>query len=300
MTISSTTLRQIYTGDGSNRTFAIPFTYPGSPYTLATSEVEVWTRDESTTPATEALKALTTDYTISSTNIVFGTAPAIAIKIMVRRRVPLTQLLDLLINGSPAPDDQEAAYDRGVMALQQVNEEIGRALKFQRTSSKTSFYVPEPVAGKVLAWAADGLSLVNLDPQSSSNISYTPPASGFTQQATMQAALDALNTRIHGSRASSIGIDNTGIQADGGVLEQVWYVKGNGGPIDLTGVNPQIKAGTSVGQRIEVTGTDNTNTLTIANGTGVIANGSRVLEDGSVWGARWNGTAWQETYFNNL
>src|SRR3954470_16912589 len=89
MTVSQTTLRAIYTGNGSTTTFAIPGAYPGSPYTLSSDEIQVITRDESVDPPTETVKTLTTHYTISGTNVVFGTAPASGIKVLVWRQLAL-------------------------------------------------------------------------------------------------------------------------------------------------------------------------------------------------------------------
>lgn len=301
MTISSATFRQIFVGDGSNRTFALPFSYPGSPYTLATTEVEVWTRDETTTPATEVKKTIVTDYVITGTNVVFVTAPVNLLKVMLRRRVPLTQLLDLLVNGSPAPDDQEGAYDRNVMAIQQLNEELNRSLKLQKTSSQTPPNWPDlGTALQALRINAAGTGLEFYTTAAASSIAYAPVTNGFSQDLTVQAAIDKLNTRIHGNRASPVSITTSGISSDSGVLEQIWFIKGNGGAIDLTAVNPQISAGTLAGQKIRIIGCDDTNTVLIGNGNLLITNGNRLLEDGTVIEFTWGGGLWEETHFNNL
>lgn len=329
MTISSTTLRQVFTGDGSNRTFAIPFTYPGSPYTLATTEVQVFTRNEGTTPATEALKAYVTDYVITGTNVVFVTAPVTGIKVMVRRRVPLTQLLDLLVNGSPAPDDQESSYDRAVMAIQQLNEELGRAIKFQKTSPSSGFELPEPSAGAALIWANDGLSVINgptsgqvaaaqgyataaaaseaaaASSATAASTSATSAATSATAAATSATAAASSATAaapaIAGSHSSpSLITAAGGISAPTALLTKN-YIKGNGGPIDITATK-QIADGAFEGQGLILCGCDNTSTVLLENGNALIMNGPYTMKDGSLIRFNWDASQslWQEEYRNDL
>src|SRR5690606_13448825 len=79
-TISNTDVRQLYTGNGSNTDFAIPFDF------ASTSEIKVYVRDTSVTPATETLQTISTDYTLVGgppvTTVRFNTAPAATDKVL--------------------------------------------------------------------------------------------------------------------------------------------------------------------------------------------------------------------------
>lgn len=83
------------------------------------------------------------------------------------------------------------------------------------------------------------------------------------------------------------------------VLREFQFVKGSGGPITVT-ANPQIEAGTIVGQELLLQGTDNTNTLTISNGTGLVLNGACVLASGSRIWLVWDGAFWVESSRNDI
>ena len=75
--------------------------------------------------------------------------------------------------------------------------------------------------------------------------------------------------------------------------DNIWFVKGNGGAVTVT-ANPQISAGNYVGQRLELIGTDDTNTITLQNGTGLALNGTWVAGNGSTMHMVWNGSVWQD------
>lgn len=85
-----------------------------------------------------------------------------------------------------------------------------------------------------------------------------------------------------------------------GTLREVQFIAGNGGPIDPITHNPQIAAGTSVGQELVLRGTNSTNYVTLHNGTGLDINGPCKLVDGSVIALFWDGTLWTEVSRNDI
>jgi hypothetical protein len=105
-----------------------------------------------------------------------------------------------------------------------------------------------------------------------------------------------------GSSAPSIG-GSTGspqaVTAGAGIniISITWtnvaFVAGSGGPVDIT-ASPQVAAGTSVGQKLTVIGTSDTNTLKLDDGTGLSLNGSMVLGNHSVIDLIWDGSVWVE------
>ena len=99
---------------------------------------------------------------------------------------------------------------------------------------------------------------------------------------------------ITGTRAApSAIVAGTGIAFTGGDYTNIWFVEGDGGAVDIT-ADPQIAAGTNVGQRLTVIGRNNTNTVTLEHGTGLSLNGTAVLAEDSAIDLMWDGTNWTE------
>ena len=100
---------------------------------------------------------------------------------------------------------------------------------------------------------------------------------------------------ITGTRASpSAIVAGTGVAFSGTVYHNTWFIEGSGGAVTVT-ANPQIVAGTTVGQELKLIGRNDTNTVTLANGTGLSLNGGAVLAADNVLSLFWDGTNWLET-----
>lgn len=100
---------------------------------------------------------------------------------------------------------------------------------------------------------------------------------------------------ITGSRASPQSVvAATGIAFTGSVYSNVWFIQGSGGAVSVT-ANPQVAVGTTVGQTLRLIGRSSTNTVTLANGTGMSLNGSVILGTDDVINLFWDGTNWLET-----
>lgn len=84
-------------------------------------------------------------------------------------------------------------------------------------------------------------------------------------------------------------------------FEEIQYVEGDGGAVDIT-ANPQIVAGTTEGQKLELVGTSDVNTLKLDNGNGLRLNGPCILTDyGSivlVWSS--SESVWRERTRNDM
>lgn len=72
------------------------------------------------------------------------------------------------------------------------------------------------------------------------------------------------------------------------------FIAGNAGAVTVT-ANPQVAAATNVGQVLVLIGRHATNTVTLADGTGLSLNGSWVGGLQSVLTLQWDGTVWVET-----
>lgn len=162
MTVASTTSRVDYAGNGSTTAFSVPF------YFLANTHLIVYRTDIST-GATTTL-ALTTDYTVigagnpSGGTVTCVIAPTSGQRLSVLRNVPLTQEVDYQTNDPFPAATHEAALDKLTMEVQQVNENLGRAVTLSPTSTGVSTTVPTPTANTVLGWDATATSLTNIDP----------------------------------------------------------------------------------------------------------------------------------------
>lgn len=87
--------------------------------------------------------------------------------------------------------------------------------------------------------------------------------------------------------------------AVGGYAYEVIFVKGTASPVTMT-IDPQIDAGTDVGQMIRLVGTDVTDTITMPDGLGTRMNGGIELTQGSVIDLMWDGTVWNEVCRNDI
>ena len=134
MTVSSSTSRVSYSGNGTLTTFAYSF--------------KVFDQDDLTvilraSNGTETVQTITTHYTVtgvgsaSGGNVVFGTAPASGVTVVILREQPLTQGLDLVPNDPFPAASLEESLDKLTFMAQKHEEELGRAIKASRTNVLT-------------------------------------------------------------------------------------------------------------------------------------------------------------------
>jgi len=137
MTISSTTVKNSYSGNGSTTAFAYTFKI------FANTDLQVIIRSST---GTETVKTLTTHYTVSGVgdasggNVTFtsGNTPATGETVVIRRAVPQTQAIDYIANDPFPAESHEEGLDRATMTIQQMQEELDRSFKVSRTNTITS------------------------------------------------------------------------------------------------------------------------------------------------------------------
>ena len=123
MTISTTIIKNSYSGDGSQDTFAYSFQIS------TTADMEVIIRSST---GTETIKTLTTDYTVTGAgsatggNVVFesGDIPTATETVILRRVTAQTQAMDLIDNDPMTADSVESAFDKNLALLQEQQEEL--------------------------------------------------------------------------------------------------------------------------------------------------------------------------------
>lgn len=156
MTVSSTTSKVSYSGNGSTVAFTVTF------YFLANAHVKVLVRSAN---GTETVKTLGTHYTVSGAGnpaggtVTFLTAPISGETVVLARNVPLTQVTDYTPNDPFPAETHEEALDKLTQIVQQVNETVDRSLKLSlsNTMTSTEFTVDAATrANKVLGFDAAG------------------------------------------------------------------------------------------------------------------------------------------------
>ena len=163
MTISSTTVKNSYNGDGSTTTFSYTFKV------FADSDLQVIIRSAL---GTETVKTLTTHYTVtgaggaSGGSVIFtgGNIPVATETVVLRRAIPQTQAIDYIANDPFPAESHEEGLDRATMAIQQLQEELNRSIKISRTNTMTSteFTVGSTArAGKILGFDDNGELVVS-------------------------------------------------------------------------------------------------------------------------------------------
>lgn len=155
MTVSSTTTKVSYSGNGSTTVFAYTFKI------FADADLTVIVRTDAT--GAESTKTLTTDYTVSGAgdagggNVTMVVAPATGETLLIKRSLDLTQSTDYVPNDPFPAAAHEDALDRLTFIAQQQQEVFDRAVVFPETDT-ASTTIPDSVtrANKFLGFGASG------------------------------------------------------------------------------------------------------------------------------------------------
>lgn len=146
MTVSSTSNRNDYTGNGATGSYS--YTYR----IFQDSDLLVTVKD---TSDVESTLTLTTDYTVSGATDLNGGSITLVesgqdwmdgsgnlknnYELTIRRVVQLTQLTDIRNQGVFFPEIHEDQFDKSIMADQQQQDEIDRAIKLPETVPASEF-----------------------------------------------------------------------------------------------------------------------------------------------------------------
>jgi len=158
MTVSTTTNRASYSGNGSTTAFAYGFKI------FADADLTVIIRAST---GVETTKTLSTHYNVSGAgsasggNVTFtsGNTPASGETVVILRSLTLTQGTDYVANDPFPAESHEDALDRLTMITQQLNEAQGRSLKVSQTNViATSEFTADATAraNKILGFDGSG------------------------------------------------------------------------------------------------------------------------------------------------
>jgi microcystin-dependent protein len=221
MTVSSTTTKVSYSGNGSTTVFAYTFKI------FADADLTVIVRTDST--GAEVTKTLTTDYTVSGAgnvsggNVTFVTAPASGETVVIKRNLALTQSTDYTPNDPFPAASHEDALDRQMFIAQQQEERFGRALVFPETDT-ASTTIPNSVtrADKFLGFDSSG----NITALSSTGVTPGAVGTGELEDGAVTEAKLASNAVTNAKMADdSVGADEL---IDNSVGAAAINISGNG------------------------------------------------------------------------
>ena len=165
MTVSTTTNREIYDGNGITTVFSYPFRI------VDQTHLKVYLKDAL---GNLTLQVLGSDYTVSGVGDALGGEFTMAVappsgvsgNVIVLRDVPFTQLADYTENDDFPAETHERALDLLTMLTQQLNDALLRSLLLPVSSGISGLTLPDPTANYLLGWNSAGDDLENKVPAS--------------------------------------------------------------------------------------------------------------------------------------
>jgi len=160
MTISTTIIKNSYSGDGSVVAFTYAFKITDEDF------IEVIVKTNAT--GAESVRAIgtgSTNYAVTGVGeaaggtVTFVTAPLSTETVVLRRSTTQTQALDLIENDNLPANSLENAFDKNLSIIQELQEQLDRSIKLSRanTITSTEFTVSATDrASKVLAFDSSG------------------------------------------------------------------------------------------------------------------------------------------------
>lgn len=167
MTVSSSTSRADYTGNGLTVDFAVPFRFLEDTHLLVLRTIIA-----TNVTTVLVLNSLGADgYSVdgagqpSGGTVTVVTAPAAGTeRLSILRKVPRTQLTDYIPNDSFPAESHERALDKLTMLVQEQGEVTDRAVVLSPQTVGVSNELPGPVALNLLRWKPDLSGLENAVP----------------------------------------------------------------------------------------------------------------------------------------
>jgi hypothetical protein len=243
MTVSSTTSKASYSGNGTTTAFTVPF------YFLEAADVQVILRSSA---GVETVQALTTNYTVAGAGVTSGgtvtmlVAPAAGTTLTILRNIEATQETDLVPNDRLPAETLEVALDKATMLIQQLDEEAGRSLKYPASDNIASAQFPASSAraNKFLSFDANGLLAMTVGVDSSLDV-FIQDGSGATPRSVTSKLRDVVSVKDFGAIGDGVADDTSAIQAAINVAKSVsgggvvYLPKGKyktTAPLNLTGL----------------------------------------------------------------
>jgi hypothetical protein len=205
MTVSSTTSRITYAGNGSTTAFAVPF------YFLADSDLVVI---KTNSVGVSTTQVLSTNYTVSGSGVSSGgtvtctVAPATGETLIIYRDPAVTQLTDYQANDPFPAETHERALDKLTMITQRLKDKLARSFVLSDgDASGASTTLPTPQANKLVGWNSSGTGLENVDASTlATSVAYgNATAEVFTGDGSTTTFVMSNNPGVDGNLDVSVG-----------------------------------------------------------------------------------------------
>lgn len=158
-TVTTTTSKVIYAGDG----YSVNFSFLFNIYT----STDLTVQEESSGGVFTTL-TLNSDYTVALTHaapspgsITLSSFLPIGTSLVILRKLPLTQTINIADNSPTPAATWNQGYDRACMIEQQLQEQINRSI-LQNPLVSTPITMPAGVANYLLGWDSTGTTLTNI------------------------------------------------------------------------------------------------------------------------------------------
>jgi hypothetical protein len=228
MTLSTTTNRIAYAGDGATAAFAVPYPFLANAHVQAILRAAggaemVWTEGTHYTLAGAGQPA---GGTLTAKAAPVDFRPKAGETLVIRRVVPATQETDYPEGGAFPAKAHEDALDKLTMLVQQHAEQIARTLLLPATSAAANLALPEPASGRFVRWRADLGGLENADVTGQGAIGLpvaiadggTNATTAAGARASLDAQEDVFTTRGDLARRGAAATERLALGAAGQVL----------------------------------------------------------------------------------
>ena len=221
--ISNERVKHVFSGNGASKKFQIPFDFFQNTAGVfdKNNQITVILTDAT---GTETTLVEDIDYEVETHDpsdsgssgysgyVTLNTAPAVGEKLTIMRDVPLVQELDLEAGQEIGPVELEAALDKVVMTLQQLNEKLQRAICYNPSTTDNQVDAAAYIAN-LQALFTDGAAAVSAATATAVSAceGYASTASTKAAQATaafedtvnrMVTAISASNTAVAAKEAA--------------------------------------------------------------------------------------------------
>lgn len=224
MTVSAQTPINRSTGNGVTTVFPYDFKI------LAAADIQVTVDGVS--------KTLNVDYTVSGVgnesggNVTMTVAPANLTSVVRRRNMALVRTTDYQDQGELPAATLDADIDAAVLMIQQVDEQIGRALTLPAGVAGVSAELPEPVAFTLLGWNDDGTAIENYPPLSAGGsdaalVTYEPAGAGAVAMSVRTKLRESVSVKDFGAVGDGVADDTADIQLALNTGKSVYFPQGS-------------------------------------------------------------------------